>query len=46
MEAGFKLLFFLGMLLYSLISVGVFLLIIRILLIFYPELHFMGLTLT
>lgn len=43
METGFKILFFCGVLLYSLIVVGFFLLILRILLALYPELHIMGL---
>ncbi len=46
METGFKILFLLGVFLYSVISVGVFLLILRILLVFYPELKFMGFTIT
>jgi hypothetical protein len=46
METGFKLLFLFGVFLYSVITVGVFLLILRILLIFYPELQFMGFTIT
>lgn len=44
METGFKVLFFFGVLLFSLIIVGLFILLLRILLVFYPELNFMGLT--
>lgn len=46
METGFKFLFFCGVLLFSLIIVGIFVLALRILLIFYPELHIMGLNIT
>jgi len=46
METGFKILFLLGVFLYSVIVVGIFLLIIRILLVFYPELQFMGFTIS
>lgn len=44
MEKGFKFLFFFGIFVYSLISVGIFMLILRILLIFFPELRVMGMT--
>ncbi len=46
METGFKVLFFFIVFLFSIISMGVFILILRILLTFYPELHFMGLSIT
>lgn len=43
MEGTFKWLFALAIFLFSLISVGVFLLIIKILLMFYPEINLLGL---
>jgi hypothetical protein len=43
MEKTFKILFSLAVFLFSLISVGVFLLIIKILLMFYPEINLLGL---
>lgn len=46
MESAFKFMFSLGVLLFGLISMGIFLLIIRIILIFTPVVHFMGLQMT
>lgn len=46
MESAFKFLFFLIVFLFALISMGLFLLIVRIILIFIPEVHFMGLLMT
>ncbi len=46
METPFKILFFAGIILYSAISVGVFLLIMRILLIFNPSIGVMGMQLS
>lgn len=43
METMFKLLFTLAFLVYSMISVGVFLLIVKIILMFSPQVHFLGL---
>jgi len=43
MERTFKLLFALAVFLFSLISIGIFLLIIKILLMFYPEVNLLGL---
>ncbi|MDI3496505.1 MAG: hypothetical protein PWQ35_526 [Patescibacteria group bacterium] len=42
MEGLFKFLFGLGIFVYSLVSAGIFLLIIKILLLFKPEIRFMG----
>ncbi len=46
METPFKILFFAGVILFAAISVGFFLLIMRILLIFNPSVGIMGMTLT
>lgn len=46
METGFKWLFFFGITVYSLISIGVFMLILRILLIFFPALRVFGMSVT
>ncbi len=43
MERTFKLLFALAIFLFSLISIGIFLLILKVLLMFNPELHILGL---
>lgn len=43
MEKTFKLLFSLAVFLFSLISIGVFLLVLKILLMFYPQLYILGL---
>lgn len=43
MEKTFKLLFALAVFLFSLISVGVFLLVIKVLLMFYSEINLLGL---
>jgi hypothetical protein len=43
MERTFKLLFALAVFLFSLISVGIFLLIIKVFLMFYPEVNLLGL---
>jgi hypothetical protein len=43
MEKTFKILFSLAVFLFALISIGVFLLIIKILLMFYPEINLLGL---
>jgi hypothetical protein len=42
MEGLFKFLFGLGIFVYSLVSAGIFLLIIKIVLLFQPEIRFMG----
>jgi len=42
METAFKFLFAFGVFLFGLLSVGVFLLIVKIILAFQPEVHFMG----
>ncbi len=46
MEGAFKFLFFLGVLLFSLISIGVFFVIVRIILLFQPAVYFMGFTIS
>lgn len=46
MEALFKFLFGLAIFIYSLISVGFFFLIIKIILLTSPEVRFMGLTIS
>lgn len=43
MEKTFKVLFALAVFLFSLISIGVFLIILKILLMFYPQLYLLGL---
>lgn len=43
MEKTFKLLFSLAVFLFSLISIGLFLLVLKILLMFYPQLYILGL---
>lgn len=43
MERTFKILFALAAVLFAAISIGIFLLIIKILLMFYPEVHILGL---
>ncbi len=42
MENGFKFVFFLAVLTFCFAVVGIFLVIIKILLIFYPQINFMG----
>lgn len=42
MEGLFKFLFGLGVFMFSLISIGFFILIIKIFLLFFPEINFMG----
>ncbi len=44
MEQTFKFLFGLGIFVFALVSAGIFLTVIKILLMFQPEIHFMGLT--
>lgn len=46
MEIAFKIVLLLAMLFFCLIAIGVFLLILKILLLFNPELHIMGLKIT
>jgi len=46
MEGAFKFLFFIGVLLYSLISIGIFFVIVRIILLFASPVHFMGFTIS
>jgi len=43
MEGLFKFLFGLGIFVFSLVSAGIFLLIIKVILLFQPEVRFMGL---
>ncbi len=43
METTFKFLFTLAVLLFSMISIGVFLLIVKIILMFVPQVQFLGL---
>ena len=43
MEGIFKFLFGLGVFVFSLVSAGIFMLIIKIILLFQPEVRFMGL---
>jgi len=43
MEGLFKFLFGLGIFVFALVSAGIFLLIIKIILLFQPEVRFMGL---
>ena len=45
-EQIFKLVFFLAVLVFCVLVVGVFLLLCKILLLFMPEIHLMGLVLT
>jgi len=44
MEAAFKIVFAFAILIFCLFIVGMFLLIIKLLLLMYPELHIMGIT--
>jgi hypothetical protein len=46
METAFKLFFAFGVFLFGLLSVGVFLIIVRIVLTFQPVVHFMGFAIT
>lgn len=46
MERLFKITFFLAVLLFCILIVGIFLLIVKILLIFQPEINVMGLVIT
>ena len=46
MEALFKLVFAIAVLIFCLVVVGIFLLIIKILFIFYPDINFMGIIFT
>ena len=43
MEGFFKFLFFLEILVFSITSIGIFLLIVKIFLLFQPQVHIMGL---
>lgn len=43
MEGIFKFLFGLGIFVFAMVSAGIFLLIVKIILLFQPEVHFMGL---
>jgi len=43
MEGVFKTFFFLAFVVYSLVSVGIFLLVIKIILLFQPQVHLLGL---
>ena len=45
-EQIFKLVFFLAVLVFCILVVGIFLLLCKILLLFSPELHLMGMVLT
>ena len=42
MEALFKFLFILAILVFCLVTIGIFLIIIKIILLFHPEVHLMG----
>jgi hypothetical protein len=46
MEGLFKFLFGLAIFIFGLVSAGIFLLVIKIILLFQPEVHFMGLILS
>ncbi|WKZ24392.1 MAG: hypothetical protein QY321_02125 [Patescibacteria group bacterium] len=46
MEKAFKLIFFTGVLLFAMISIGIFLFIIRIMLLFNPTVQFLGINFT
>jgi hypothetical protein len=46
MEGLFKFLFGLAIFVFGLVSAGIFLVIIKIILLFQPEVHFMGLILS
>ncbi len=43
MEGAFKFLFGLAIFIFGLVSAGIFLLVIKIILLFQPQVHFMGL---
>lgn len=42
MEGFFKFLFILAVLVFAMVSAGIFLVIIKIILLFQPQVHFMG----
>jgi len=44
MEKTFKFVFFLAIILFCVVIIGIFLLIIKILFIFFPEINIMGIT--
>ena len=46
MERFFKVTFGIGILLAIIIVIGLFLLLLKIILLFFPELHIMGMTIT
>lgn len=43
METAFKIFFFVAVLVFCLTVIGIFLLILKILLLFYPQINFIGL---
>ena len=44
METAFKIVFFLAIIVFCLVIIGIFLIMLKILLMFFPEIHLMGLT--
>jgi hypothetical protein len=46
MEAAFKFVFFLAVLVFCLVIIGIFLLVLKILLLFSSEIHIMGMTIS
>ena len=46
METAFKIIFFLAIIVFCLTTIGIFLVILKILLMFYPEIEIMGLMIT
>lgn len=46
MESAFKILFFLATIIFCITVVGIFLLIVKIILLFQPQVHLMGLVIS
>ncbi len=46
MEGFFKFLFFLAIIVFCLVVIGLFLVIIKIIILFYPQVHIMGLVIS
>jgi len=46
MELAFKILFFLAVLIFCILVIGIFLIILKVVLLFTPEVHLMGLLIT
>jgi len=46
MEGAFKVVFTLAVIVFCVLVVGVFLLLIKVLLLFFPEIHLLGLTIS